>query len=499
MRKKSIIAITIFFSIVIGIFLRVHAQSPYKFYPDSYLPLVVAENINSYGLLIGPMGMDGMLYPDFFSWTRPMYPLLISTFSHINSDPIQIAQILSLVAGILAVPIAYFYISRALSSRRAGLLGALLLATSFNHVVWGGFILSDTTGVLFLFITLVLVFHWLNKKFELADWRDIIIGAVFACAVLARYEYIVLALPFIYLFFATSPNPLLRLTTITAAMSMTLASAYALFSPLVASTEVGIQQIGTLFDSVTSFDLRGLQGFIHSDSLLVSSSLLGIFFMLQDRKYRPLSIFSLLSVFILAFVYYQTNPAMQRYFIHLIPFILLPASLGFFKITELSKTLSLRARYFLWGICCVGLVWQSVTTYQGIHYVNNGIWFESVYEEQAAKLVAPHIPAEAFIIASFPEPYFMETKHSVHSIANTSPFVHIASSLDQKTVIIVEDEGMRHIFPEFTKLLHKDLKKYMVKEIHLSAIFRDAEIIKEATEPIRLYHITLGELKSLIK
>src|SRR6185503_7616352 len=136
---------------------------------------------------------------------------------------------------IAAIPLAYLFLVSTLRSRISGLLGALLLALSYNSAVWGGFILSDTTGVFFMFLTLWLFFRNLEKDRQLADWRDLLTGAAFALAVLSRYEYLVLLIPCSLIFFMQSPRPISRqlgrAATVAAAASIILAVAYFLLSP----------------------------------------------------------------------------------------------------------------------------------------------------------------------------------------------------------------------------------------------------------------------------
>lgn len=497
--KKVIIIALLLFIVLIGVFVRVNAQSSYKIYPDSYQSLVVAENIHNYGSVVAPLGDEGMLYPDFFGWTRPLYSLLINIVNTVTPDTETAAQAITLFAGIIAIFVAYLYIGAALRSRIAGLLGALLLAISFNHAVWSGFILSDTTGVLFLFLTLWLVFRNLHKEYGLANWYDLLTGAIFTLAILTRYEYAILALPLMVLMYTQNERPVNRLITVSAGGSFVLACAFFFLSPFTIDSSAIASQVNFFTGFFDSFDARGLIGFIFSDSILALSFIIGTILMFRERAHRQLAIFSLLSIALLAFLYYQTNPAMQRYFIHLIPFILLPASYTLTKVFQWSRKSAPLTKYAVAGLFVVGLLWQGNTAYQGLHPQNDGLWFTVGYEAEAAELVTSHIPEQALIIASFPEPYFLETKHSTQSIADVPPFIHIPDSLNDKTVIIIEDEGMRQIFPEFTKVLQNKAEKYKVREIPLPTAYRYGATIKNANEPIRLYDVKIGELKHLIE
>jgi len=440
-----------------------------------------------------------MLYPDFFGWTRPTYSLLINIFNIFIHNPELTARLISLLFGIAAIPLAYLYIAKALNSERSGLLGALLLSLSFSHTIWGGFILSDTTGVFFLLLTLWLLFRNLYSQYELADWHDLLTGAVFAIAILTRYEYAVLIVPFIFLVYIKSPRPIIRLTNITAAVSLTIACVYFFLSPFSIPGSGTATQIGGFIGTLGHLDISGIQRFIVSDILIAFFSFIGIFLMFRDRIHRTSAFFVVLSLALLGFMYYQTNPAMIRYFTHLIPFLLLPASFGITKIIEWAYGSVSLKKYAVISICCVVLGWQSYFSYLGLHHDKNGIWFTAGYEAEAAKLVSSHVPEKSLIIVSFPEPYFLETRHATHSINDNAPFIYIPDTGASQTVIIVEDEGMRQIFPAFTEFLHKHMRQYKLKEIPLMIPFRYADSVKKVDEPIRLYRLELDQLKQIIQ
>lgn len=221
--------------------------------------------------------------------------------------------------------------------------------------------------------------------------------------------------------------------------------------------------------------------------------------MLRDKKLRSIALFSFISIMLLGFLYYQTNPAMQRYYIHLIPFFILWASYGGMKTLSYIQRTKPSTRYALRGVLAISMLWQLHISYTGLHNTDNNIWFTPGYESYAPALIKPYISDEDIIIASFPEPYFLQTQQSVQSIADDPPFVYISNSANEKRVVIVEDEGMRYVFPHFTKFLHTSLNNYTITSIPLSVPFRYADTIGNVFEPIRLYGIRLDELKKIIE
>src|SRR6185437_16596186 len=95
--------------LVLGILLRYGNLSPFTVYPDSYQNLIVAENIKTYGSVVGFLGKNGMLYPDFFMWTRPVFPLLINIVSFFGVSSLIAAQAIAFMLGILAIPVAFLF------------------------------------------------------------------------------------------------------------------------------------------------------------------------------------------------------------------------------------------------------------------------------------------------------------------------------------------------------------------------------------------------------
>src|ERR1700733_7325651 len=97
---------------ILGIFFRIENLSLFNVYPDSYQSLIVSLNIMNYHNVLGYLGPKGMVYPDFFSWTHPGYPLLIDAATAIIHNMTAAARIIAFVLGILTIPLAYFFIKR---------------------------------------------------------------------------------------------------------------------------------------------------------------------------------------------------------------------------------------------------------------------------------------------------------------------------------------------------------------------------------------------------
>ncbi|MEK7570947.1 MAG: hypothetical protein AAB553_01620 [Patescibacteria group bacterium] len=534
MRKKFLVTFVLLSIILLGAFLRLHAVSPFKIYPDSYQSLVVTQNILTYHSVLGYLGPQGMVYPDFFSWTRPVYPLLIILGMFVSNNMTHVAQTIAFLAGLLALPVAFLLCSLIVPPSKndlrtvifCGIAGAFLLAASFHHTIWSGFIMTDTTGIFFLFVFLVSFFWNLPTQHRL---RDFLTGIFFAFAVMTRYEYVVLVLPVtIFLFLQKIPVfsklffLFLGFTVVVTIVIVALFPAQSIgailitqlqdflpffllsivFLPILISltrrflkrlTQGLFYTVLLLFAvSFLSEGFLGIRAFILHDFLLICFFVAGSFLLL--KKQTPLLFFVLLAVLTLGATYYRVNPAMDRYLTHVIPFFLIPASYAF-------KEIFLTKKPFLWEklvriLLILLILLQICFTYQGLGYLRDNSWFKIAYEEKAAHDIKKYVPKNTLLITSQPEPYFTVLQRSTQSITNTYPYVFLDTFPKNQQIIIVEDMGMHVYFPQFSSFLKKNMqdKKIAVLWIHKNYHFGDS-VYKEKF-PLIIYRATIGELQT---
>jgi hypothetical protein len=400
MKKTYLVSLVLFLLILFGFYLRAINASPFKFYPDSYQNLIVAKNIQDYGSVVGTLGEKGMIYPPFFMWSRPVYPLLISGLDNLvderinidTDDLIQSAELISFFMGLFTIPLSYFFLKAIFKGRKIALLGAFLLTISFNHSVWGGYIYTETTGLFFMFLMLLILFKVYDKRSQLLDLKDFLLGGSFTLAIFARFEYALLALPISYLILKKAPNPKIKLfnfflftlifssfflislypvqetleifflqnqrmlivggiiLAVSAGLPIVyqkyfknrikLKDPYSLISKIIfiifilLTAAVAVNEVYPNF-----YHIRGLINFYKTDLLLVISAYVGISMMYRHKLNITLANFILISFAVLTPIYYQINPEMQRYFTHLIPFFLIAATYGFFVILSEAKNL----------------------------------------------------------------------------------------------------------------------------------------------------------------
>jgi hypothetical protein len=402
MRNWKAYLILIFITLL-GAYLRLHALSPFKIYPDSYQNLLVAQNIQTYRSVVSYLGEKGMLYPPFFIWSRPMYPLLITLVQYVTNDITNAAILLSLSMGVLSIPLSYIFITtvlnngamKQLNNTIVGISGAMHIALSFNHTNWGGYIMTETTGVFVLLLFIWHLFSILNTKPRRGSFKDILCGILFGAAIFTRYEYSILLIPLFILLIWKSPKPLLRIINLVSGLLITtIVCLFALF-PLPSTLLLIPQQthilltragiiilvfgitIGAFFTiskkqrvhilqlfhtfivtTVSLFPIliaaliflpsipfissqfAGLMDFIKDDIFLSISAYIGILLLIQDKQQKHLAYFSLSSIILLYVFYIRMNPAMERYMTHLIPFLLIPASYAVFWVYQTEKLIT---------------------------------------------------------------------------------------------------------------------------------------------------------------
>jgi hypothetical protein len=198
-------------------------------------------------------------------------------------------------------------------------------------------------------------------------------------------------------------------------------------------------------------------------------------------------------------VYFRTNPAMERYITHLIPFLLIPGGFGVATVINLKKHNFPYARVII-ALFTGALFFQGISTWIGIRGWGDKSWFQISYDERAAEMTRNRIKSkDTLLLASFPEPYYYVSRLSTHSITDTPPHVYIPDSLNTKEIIISEDMGMRDIFPTFTKFLDKNMQDRKVDSFYVHLPYHYADYSRKGDKEVILYKTTVKELKERIK
>jgi hypothetical protein len=468
--------------IFIGVLLRLNNLSSYKFYPDAYQSLIVAQNLLNYQNVIGRLGEAGMIYPQFFLNTRPVFPLLILNVP---------AEITALVCGILSIPLVYRLVYILFKSSRAALGASLVMTLSFNHTVWSGFLMSDTTGILLMLITLNLVF----------SRRSLLAGIFLGLGILSRYEYLLLILPIIWidqkrvdLLTGTAVTLLLGLglfypplAHVLGAVSQFPDIALALFIlPFLVFVIWKIKILQIIFLAVAVVTLRlylsGSQGFINfirTDFALIITAALGSLMISFNRNHLRLLLFSAICMLLMTGIYLRINPLQQRYFTHLLPFLIIPAGFAFTKIKWLPIIL---------------IALQIPITAIGISGWDNGDWNNISYEEVSARQLKPLLNPGDVLVASMPEPYFYFTGHSTTSVMNQSPYFFLEHLHPDTPVVIIQDMATRDIFPDFSKYLDENYQEYKISQYTTNSNYHYLIHSSPENYPVQIYRLKKGQI-----
>jgi 4-amino-4-deoxy-L-arabinose transferase-like glycosyltransferase len=543
--------ILLFISTLLAAVLRFFNLSPFTIYPDSYQNLLVAENIAKYHSVLGYLGPDGMLYPDFFMWTRPIYALLINSLTFFLHDTFLTARVISFFAGVFAVLLAFIAITTLFKNKKMGLVAAGLLALSYNHTIWSGFVMTETTGVFFMLLFLWILFHTIFQTTKYGNFRDIIIGILFSLAVMARYEYLIILLPVILLIMQCSPQPFKRILNISAAFLVCLVLFGLALFPLDSVIFVILNQLKDLllligigvavfvfsillyyflpkryqtkvkislpticigiiilfagyiilqiFFGASGWplwnNLSFLRNFARHDMLISLFSVIGFILIFQNKRLRAFGYFSLLSSIFLLSIYYKINPDMERYVTHIIPFLLIPASYGLVNLYVILPRVRMIGLLLLVPLVLI----QFFTTANGLRSLNDQSWYHMSYEEKVAVEVKRYTTNNPILLASTPEPYYYRLRFSTQSLTDSPPYLYIPDSLDNRTVLIIEDMGMREIFPTFTYLLDTKLQQYKIAEFKVNEYYHTNNKSTPETQPVVLYEVKLGDLKKLLE
>lgn len=536
MRRRSFIGIIIALA-GLSLVLRLGNLSPYLVYPDSYTSIVVADTIGRTGAVVANLGAGGLIYPDFFGWTRPGYPLLVALVHAMGFSLVEAGRGIALAAGVASVPAAA-WLGFEVTRRRGGALAAVVLAsTSFASVVWSGFVLTETTGNLILLILLAATWHRRRRQPESLDPRDYLTGLLLAVAILIRYEYALLA-PIILLASGPRLSPSVRWLNITGSAGIILALATLILRPFDPDPAYALSQVTSfipiaIVGLVVGTVLLGLGRFVHlapqrvrvvslallasiiaatavwaprgypglitfaqQDGLIVWLGLLGLILMLNRHHTRRTGWLILAGIIVLAAAYFRVNPTMARYGTHLLPLLIVPASYLILETWDLRRR-AIRAGA-LTIIAALALN-QSFLTFAGLRSDQAGIWFKPGYEQTAALLAAPYISPDAVIFTAFPEPYFLATANSTQSFTDNSPWIYAPGLAENTPVVVVVDQSLKALYPEIYSRLTSAPPSSAVAIIEVSDPFRYITQTTLKPIPVTLYTTTLGGLQSALK
>lgn len=550
---KSFFAVLLLLGItILGSLLRLYHVSPYKFYPDTYQNLLVAKNLSTYQSVGGYLGENGSIFPSFFAWTRPGYPLLINAVNQVLPTSHQAAQAVALLLGFAAIPMAYLLLHAVTGSQKTGLIAAFLLAISTNHAIWSGFILTESTGVFFMLLVLWLLFKVFTNQSKGSLLYASLTGLVFGYATLVRYEYAALLIPLLFILLYTSHQAVKITMTFLTGFFTVLLIAFFLIYPhnntifgltlgsyinialtllaigglvaivflkntaaiIISDTVQAILSfpafivLGALGISAIEYITKqpplyagGLVNFVKADFLIAVCFIVGLLWLSRQKQHAFLVAFITMSLTALFTFYYMVNPNMQRYTTHLLPFILIAASIGLERIlsyirSQIQENKSRLAPLLITPLTLL-LFAQWQLTYNGIKSWNNGNWYKTSYEELVANKLSPYLHnQQEILLVSLPESYNYFTNRSTHSLTTYYPYIYIDKQLDGKPLIIIQDMGMRDQFPTFSTFLDTHMQNTRQLKFTVNRDYHFAGRTLPELFPVVMYKTTVGELRN---
>jgi hypothetical protein len=187
-------------------------------------------------------------------------------------------------------------------------------------------------------------------------------------------------------------------------------------------------------------------------------------------------------------IYTRINPTMVRYWAHIVPFLILPATVA---VTRLS-----RHRLGLVAVLLVASM-QLIISYVGLRAEPGNPWFRPGYEAVAAQRVAPHLPPGAVVISALPEPYFLITHHTVQAPTTQAPYLYLPD-IGDRPIYIVQDEAMRRLFPGFSRVLDEKFQENKLMQVDVGTDFRYITQIAPEGQPLSIYKTNQSKLTSVI-
>lgn len=367
-RPKRVIHAALLAVLVTGVWARLVHIYKFFIYPDSYYYLLLADNLRRGGRLYGRLGPRGMRFPPIGSAIfKPVFPALIALVDFATDNLEFSGRIVGIGASVGSILLIYLLGARLFGSRLTGLFSALLLAVSFNHIFWSGFIMGDSVS---LFVLLAVLLAALRRdRPEYGNPLDFAAGFAFALLFLARATYVVVIPGLLWLMAAEYDWRKERwLTALSAGCAALAAIALSMLPPVVQLMPVVWGAVPTLLGALvviavsgtgfllgrrlglridsgpgrliadTAFLLMiaapvlaqsvfypGLHRFILNDPLLCVLGVLGFVLVYYSPK-RRLSIFCVLSSVLLLAVYRRAAAWEWRYLVQALPFLILPGA-----------------------------------------------------------------------------------------------------------------------------------------------------------------------------
>lgn len=499
---------------VIGVGLWARLIHIYNFfvYPDSYYYLLLADNLRNSGRLYGRLGPSGMRFPPIGAAIfKPVYPALVALVDFALNNPGRSGHVVGIGASAGSIFLVYLLGTRLFGSRLTGLISALLLAVSFNHIFFSGFIMGDTVSLFLLLAVLLLALR--QDQTAYGNSLDFAAGASFALLFLSRATYVVIMPGLLWLMALeygwqkerwltalSSGCAVLALTTVLILPPLgQLAPVVKEAAPIVLSALalVALSGLGFLAARRRGLNLEanpgkrladiafflllaapilaqaanfimaagagkvfypGLQRFVANDPLISALGIAGLLWLYRSPG-RRLSVFFALSTFLLLVVYYQVAGWEGRYLIQALPFLIIPGAWAVMIVSaalfdHLNVGAGLARTGAVFALAALLLVFG--LTLKRALTPASGVLLKPSYEAQVSRLARPALARyskDTVLIAALPWGYYYHLRFSTWGLDARQPGKVLRFLPKQGSFLVVMDAPLRLQFPAVAKRL----------------------------------------------
>ncbi|MGB4442152.1 MAG: glycosyltransferase family 39 protein [Coriobacteriia bacterium] len=515
-------------------------------YPDSYYYLMIAENLRVSGSPFGTLGPGGQPFPpEGYAALKSTYPALVALVTMLGVGSEAAGHIVTTLAALAAVPMAYVATRRLIGDRRAGLAAAALVATSYSLTYWSGFVMTDSVSVLLALALLAMV-----ARVRPDDWSnggDLGTGLVLALLLLSRPAYIVVLPPVLWLGFGSFGWTRRRAITAAAAAALPVSLAALLWFP---PPEFAAQLLGNLLPVLgtalvvgvgvpfllralgrrpsaergsagawwgvalaavlpVAFALDGIIALVAGEHPLlavhrfvlrdpaIAIALVAGAFALRKGSARDVGVPLLVAGLTILGVYVWADAADSRYLVHLLPFLVPVAASAVLLVPIRTVATPPRSRVVVSVVLALALI---AAVYQGGRgFVRASVAeIDTDYLHAVATGVESSVRADDVLITAVPWPYYYRLR--IPTWAASVVFAdayHDYVSADATVVVLADDALWLH-YPELAGWLEEGAEDRLVREFDVSAVYGYRDAAASSGKPIRLYRMTASGLGELV-
>lgn len=539
---------------LLGLLARLRHIFNFYIYPDSYYYLLIADNLRRHGVAYGTLGAKGMHFPPVGSAIlKPAFPFFVSVVDRFVDNLELSGHIVAVGASVLTIPIAFFLARRLFDSVTAGVAAAALIAVSYNHIYWSGFLMGDSLAVLLMFASLLFLLR--EDKPDYANPYDFLAGIAVALALLSRLTYAATIPALAWLMvteFAWSKE---RIATALSGSLFVLSAAALLILPpfpeilrlLVEVSSIilvtigllavaaGVMLIGRRYSPGSGRGVNGrlarlgltaalvlpgvlwlvsiavsylpgrslfpgLLQFVSRDKLLAVAYLGGVV-ALAASPGRRLATVCAVNVLVLVGLYYQVASWETRYLTHLLPFIVLPAAYGLAYLADgLRVALPERRSMLAYAAASVLLILSAFSVRDSLT-PSKGIFLKTSYHREVSRLARPTLSAyheDSVLLAVLSWPYYFHLRLSSWSIDVEEPGRMLSVLPNEGKFLIVSDAPLRQYLPSLAGDLAKSKSAKRVVGFSVSTPYQSPGDGVSADKMVSVYELDAPALRRVL-